>query len=208
MPSTLRQQRDSERTSRSRSALLDAATRVFVHQGYHRTLISDIVADARVGQGTFYRHFPDKRTIFESVFDRFTSSLFEEFSGMSADMPKNITEYRDASVAALTSMANIVERNRDVAILLVRESQTVDAEFKSKVEALNESFVDLAQLFLDHAVAEGFARPCHTRVVARAIVGMAVMLADAWWSGRIQDVGVCALIEEVVDFAFQGIRQG
>ncbi len=53
MLSELRKTRNQQRTERRRQALLDAAGKVFTRQGFHRTLVSDIVAEAHVGQGTF-----------------------------------------------------------------------------------------------------------------------------------------------------------
>ena len=71
---------DDERKQRSRNALLDAATRRFVQAGYHNTLISDIVAEAGFGQGTFYRHFSSKREIFEVLFDHFMGELLAKIA--------------------------------------------------------------------------------------------------------------------------------
>lgn len=205
MPSDLRKERDHARTERRRQAVLDAAARVFVRQGYHRTLISDIAAEAGVGQGTFYRHFPDKRAVYEAVFDRFVESLFSEFAAMSARLPRDAREYRDDSVAALRRVAYALERNRDLAKMLMRETPTVDGTLEDKFAALHGGFVDLAKTFLDHAVQSGFARPCDTDVVARAIVGMGTSVAHQWWSGHAPDVTLDHLIAELVDFAFQGI---
>ncbi len=205
MPSDLRKERDRARTERRRQAVLDAATRVFVRQGFHRTLISDIAKEAGVGQGTFYRHFPDKRAIFEAVFDRFVDSLFAEFAGMSANLPKDAREYRDSSVAAILRVARGLERNQDLAKMLMRETPAVDAVLEDKLAALQDGFVMLAKSFLDHAVANGFARPCDTQLEAQAIVGIGTSMAHLWWCGRAPDVTLDQLVEQLVDFAFLGI---
>lgn len=204
MPSDLRRERDHARTERRRQEVMNAAVRVFVRQGYHRTLISDIAAEAGVGQGTFYRHFPDKRAAFEAVFDRFVESLFVEFAGMSANLPRDAREYRDASVAALKRVAQAVERNGDLARMLLRETPAVDKTLEDKLASLHDGFMDLARTFLDHAQREGFARPCDTTIVAQAIVGMGTWAAHLRLSGRAPDVTLDHLIAELVDFAFQG----
>jgi len=58
-----RQEVDQARKDRTRAQLLEAAEQIFVRQGYHSTLVSDIVQQAGVGQGTFYRHFKSKRAV-------------------------------------------------------------------------------------------------------------------------------------------------
>ena len=53
MPSSFRQQRDAERRNKTRQDLLLAAKGLFCAKGYHQTLISEIVKEAQVGQGSF-----------------------------------------------------------------------------------------------------------------------------------------------------------
>ncbi len=53
----------------TRSALVDAARRLFVEKGYHHTGTEEVVAEAGVGtRGALYHHFADKQALFEAVF--------------------------------------------------------------------------------------------------------------------------------------------
>lgn len=53
----------------TRAALVDAARRLFVEKGYHRTGTEEVVAAAGVGtRGALYHHFADKQSLFEAVF--------------------------------------------------------------------------------------------------------------------------------------------
>lgn len=53
----------------TRAALVDAARRLFVEKGYHRTGTEEVVAEAGVGtRGALYHHFADKQSLFEVVF--------------------------------------------------------------------------------------------------------------------------------------------
>ncbi len=205
MPSQLRIERDQERTRRRREALLDAAGRMFVRHGYHRTLISDIAGEAQVGQGTFYRHFPEKRAIFEALFDRILEQLFSEFTEMNASPPADVREYHEASARAIGQVAQTLDRNRDLVRMLLREAPSVDPAMEARLAELTDGFVDIAQRFLDHAVASGFARPCRTRIVAQAIVGIGITMVDQWWRGAVPDIALQDLIRELIDFAFKGI---
>src|SRR5579875_697988 len=55
-----------ERQAR-RAQVLYHAKRLFALQGYHRTNISDIVAQARIARGTFYLYFQNKKELFEEL---------------------------------------------------------------------------------------------------------------------------------------------
>jgi AcrR family transcriptional regulator len=203
-PSEFRRKADERRKERRREELLDAAAAVFTKQGYHRALVSDIVAQAGAGQGTFYRYFRDKREVFEALFDRFIESVLGQFSEMSGNPPRSLAEYRDQSVAAIQRVAALAERERALVLLIVREGPTVDAAFEKRLGEFYERLALLAQTYLDHAVRSGFARPCRTSAVSQGLVGMGFWVAQQWWNGRLGDVGLERLIEEMVDFAFQG----
>ncbi len=204
MPSEMRLKIDNERKERTRRSLLDAAVSVFERKGYHHTLISDIVAESGVGQGTFYRYFTDKRQIFEALLEEFFDKLLGEFSEMSARPPTNVREYRDASVNALERMAATVECNQKIARLFLREAPSVDRRFEDDLEKLYVEFARLAKHYLDHAIRSGFARPCNTDLVSQALIGIGLRLSESWLTGRITNVSVKDLIEEIVDFAFNG----
>jgi AcrR family transcriptional regulator len=204
MPSPLRKQRDDERKTRMREALLDAAGRVFVNRGYHYTLISDIASEAGVGQGTFYRHFKSKREVFEAIVDRFIGTLLRPFEAMSVQIPTDVTEYRDASLRAVNQVADVLDANRDIARMFLREATAIDHAFEEKISGFYDRFAALARFYLDHAIAHGFARPCHSGVVSQALVGTGLRLIDSWWRGAFPDLSVTDVIREIVDLAFFG----
>lgn len=207
MPSELRIQMDVQRKDKTRTELIQAATNVFSKHGYHRTLISQIVKEAGFGQGTFYRNFSSKREIFEVIFDNFATEMFSHFSQMSANMPTNVQQYRDDSFNAVVKLASTIEKNRDVARLSLREAISVDVEFEKKVAGIFDRFAQLAQYYLDHAIAKGFARPCRSDVVAQSLMGIGKQLVDGWWKGQYGDLPLEKLIEEVIDFTFLGFGQ-
>jgi AcrR family transcriptional regulator len=55
--------------------LLDAATRIFIGQGYRRTQMADIAAEAGVAKGTVYLYFESKEALFDAVLRHADASL-------------------------------------------------------------------------------------------------------------------------------------
>jgi AcrR family transcriptional regulator len=60
------------RSERSRRLVLDAALRLFSHQGFRGTSVREIADEAKVSIGNVYHHFPDKESIFKTLLDEFT----------------------------------------------------------------------------------------------------------------------------------------
>lgn len=208
MPSALRKQKDRERKEKTRQALLQAARRVFVRKGYHKTLVSDIVAAAGVGQGTFYRSFRDKRHILQTLLEEFLSELLAEFAEMEKHLPTDAAEYRAASIEAFLRAARIVSKNRRLCLFLLREATTVDDRMAALVGQMYDRFASRAQSYLDHAVAHGFARSCRTDIVSQAIVGITLRTAELWLKWRYGNVPIEEIVVELVEFAFRGFASG
>src|SRR6516165_209016 len=55
------------RTARKRQAILDAATTLFLREGYLATSMDQIAAAASVSKQTVYKQFTDKRSLFREI---------------------------------------------------------------------------------------------------------------------------------------------
>lgn len=53
----------------NRSAILDAARRVFAELGYDGATIRDVIRGTNLAAGTFYNYFPDKESLLRALFD-------------------------------------------------------------------------------------------------------------------------------------------
>ena len=58
---------DGNRSARKRSAIIEAATELFLRHGYLGTSMDQIAALAAVSKPTVYNHFPDKEQLFTEI---------------------------------------------------------------------------------------------------------------------------------------------
>jgi TetR/AcrR family transcriptional repressor of mexJK operon len=58
---------DEPRSVRKRSEILEAATTLFLRNGYLGTSMDEIAALARVSKQTVYKHFADKESLFSAI---------------------------------------------------------------------------------------------------------------------------------------------
>ncbi len=192
------------RRERTRECLLDAAAVVFVRSGYHGSTVSDIVARAGVGQGSFYRHFLSKREVFDALFDRVMGQIVVEVESIAEDLPTNLDQYREVSIRVVAGAAKILRANQPLIRLFIGEGPSVDAEFRAKLEEVYQIIAGLARGYLEHAMALGFARRCNTYVVSQMLIGMGIRLMNEYFAGHLDDIGVDGAVREGVDFAFEG----
>lgn len=64
-----------ERSERSRTQILEAALRLFSHQGYRSTSMRDIAEAAGVSTGAVYHQFPDKESLFRTLLDQYFHAI-------------------------------------------------------------------------------------------------------------------------------------
>ncbi|GAB2497794.1 TetR/AcrR family transcriptional regulator [Nocardiopsis aegyptia] len=62
-----------------RAAIVGAARRVFLREGYTRTSVDAIAADACVSKRTIYNHFRDKEELFATIVAESSSAVAEDF---------------------------------------------------------------------------------------------------------------------------------
>lgn len=75
------------RTEATRSALLDAARRLFAKKGYAETSTPEIVKAAGVTRGALYHHFEDKMALFRAVVTEEYKAVAEEIATYAKEVP-------------------------------------------------------------------------------------------------------------------------
>jgi AcrR family transcriptional regulator len=90
----------AERQALTRTALVDAAERLFVAQGFHATSLDSVAAEAGYTKGAVYSNFASKEDLFFAVYERRLDARLAEFEAIMADAPTA----RDAlQTAAMTA---------------------------------------------------------------------------------------------------------
>lgn len=70
-----------------RGAILDAAQRLFLAQGWDAVTIADVTGDAGISKGGFYHHFASKEELAAGLIERFTREEIEAAQAIHAATP-------------------------------------------------------------------------------------------------------------------------
>jgi AcrR family transcriptional regulator len=152
-----------------KAALLDAAARVFERNGFLDTRVADIVAEAKVAQGTFYTYFDSKDAIFKAVATR---AVGEMLVALYADGSSGASAYERAYGA----MERFVDAYRPRAriIALIEQVGTFTPELKQLRLQLRDVFVDRATRGIAHQQEQGIADPSIDAHLTAEVLGAMV----------------------------------
>lgn len=123
------------RTVRKRGAILDAATTLFLRDGYQATSMDQIAAAASVSKQTVYKQFADKQSLFREIV---------------ADTVAEVADPVAQQVASLRDSADLEADLRDLArALLAQVLQPRVMQLRRLVIAEAGRFPDLGRLFYE-----------------------------------------------------------
>ena len=72
----------AERQALTRTALVDAAERLFIAQGFHATSLDSVAAEAGYTKGAVYSNFASKEDLFFAVYERRLDARVAEFHAL------------------------------------------------------------------------------------------------------------------------------
>jgi AcrR family transcriptional regulator len=104
-----RENRGRSAAADNRRALVAAAVEVFGEQGYHAPL-SAVAKRAGVGQGSLYRHFPDRASLALAVFEDNVTQLEELAGRPETTLEHLLTRITEQTVASIAFVDIITAR--------------------------------------------------------------------------------------------------
>ena len=148
----------------TRAALIAAARKLFVTNGYFATGTEDIVAEAAVGtRGALYHHFADKQDLFRAVFDQVQTDL------AAATVINERDDPLDMLTAALQQFLDASAENTDVQqVLLIDGPAVLGWEQWRDLEA--QYGLGAITAMLDNAVAQGVVAKQPTAPLAHMLL--------------------------------------
>ncbi len=141
----------------TREKLLAAAETVFGTRGYENTRITDIVSEAGISHGLFYRHFADKDAILNAVLDRLNERLRDSSGRMAGDgrvptleqlQARNIQFFREYAEHRL-----LLRVSREAA------ARSGEGDFRTKWLANRQRFVSRTHRWLQELSVNGEIAP-------------------------------------------------
>jgi TetR/AcrR family transcriptional regulator, mexJK operon transcriptional repressor len=138
---------ETGRSARKRRAITEAATALFLRDGYRNTSMDQVAADAAVSKQTVYKQFADKEQLFRDIVLGVTSNSGAIITGMTSVLSSTDVSSHEELRTVLTDLA----------------SRYIDGVLQPHVLALRRLIIAEAERFPD------LARTYFERAPARAI---------------------------------------
>jgi AcrR family transcriptional regulator len=160
--SKTRQKKDGKRT-----AMMQAAVRVFAEKGYHAATVRDIVTAAGVAIGTFYFYFPDKETLFVHLYEE-TADFLVQTLQQAVNTRALLPQQFNAGLLAYINIA--LYEPAVIQLLLVGGAGAVPALSARRAE-FRERMTNIWQRLLDNALDHNQIGEQNSRRTAEALAG-------------------------------------
>jgi AcrR family transcriptional regulator len=201
-----RTRRAAQRRTLRRAEVLRAARKVFSLRGYHDGSVSDIIEEAGVARGTFYLYFTNKRAVFDELLDGMLAQIAHAVQRIRTG-PGEESEI-DQMYLNVRRIIDVLESNRELTIILLKEAGGLDADFDQKLRSFYQRLSGIIEGALRLGQTMGLVRSCDTRVVSYCVLGslkevMLHVLTDE--APQVTEGGILA--REILDYNLRGVFQ-
>ena len=199
-----RKVRAKKRRNERREQILSAARKVFSVKGYHASSVANILAEAGIARGTFYLYFPSKRAIFdellEGMFTQITRSVHR------IEIGPDSGPHLEQMYHNIHAVVDVLEGNRELTIILLREAVGLDADFDHKLNAFYYRLCDMVESALSLGQTMGLVRECNTRLVSYFVLGsVKEMMIQMLTGDDASRPDRETLVREIMDYNLRGL---
>jgi AcrR family transcriptional regulator len=184
----------------SQEMLEEAASELFVENGYAKTTIEQITRRAGVSRNTFFNYFASKSDLLWIELD---ASLRALDAALVSAAP--VGDPLEQVEVALATTARGFTADRAPLVLTQHEVMGIDAELKAAGLARALQHADVIERFLSTRLA-GADAPLRARAIALAVVGAAAAAVGRWASDGPARQPLVSYVERVVHPVVRGFE--
>lgn len=145
--------------------ILTAAKPIFAKNGYRCTKVEQIADALNIGKGTIYRYFPDKKTLFLSVFKQGCEQIQKRFAA-------NVHPITDPPIKVAAAIRNFFEffdKNRDFVEIMMQVRSEFRQEHREIFMAVYSNYIVMIQNNLRNGIKMGIFRDLDVEKTAEAM---------------------------------------
>ena len=136
-----------------KNQILDCAKKIFSDKGYYEAYVEDVIKEARVGKGTFYRYFKNKEDLFIALLIKFLDEWEEMASiGLSEFKPENI---HDLFKLLIQRSFRFFQQNEDLCNIYLRVGPGLNKIFEPYMVKFEQKMLDYIIGYIEQGLKLG-----------------------------------------------------
>jgi TetR/AcrR family transcriptional repressor of mexJK operon len=165
------------RSARKRRAIIDAATTLFLRNGYLGTSVDEIAAAAAVSKQTVYKHFDDKERLFTEIVLTTIDQVGEPFFAR-VDALKETEDFEGDLRELAHQLITIVKDHRLLQLrrLVIGEAERFPELGRAYYERGPGRTADTMSLRCQHLVERGLLRTDDARLAAQEFIWLVLSI--------------------------------
>ena len=187
--------------------LLDAATELFLTQGYAHTSVAQIARAAGLSKGAVYLYFPSKQAVLEGLVARAIQPVSMQILAEVAAHPGSA---REVITHVLHMLADRLSDPMVLAVprIVIRESVAAPEIARMYHDAVLARAIPALVGFLQEGISRGELRPCDPELTVRSVMGpilMHIFLSEIFDIRPADGLGLERLIDNHLSILFDGL---
>lgn len=168
---------DADLVQRRRGQIVQAAVKLFSAQGFYKTTVQQIAAEAQISNGLIYHYARTKEDIL-------LLALMSVLEGYKQELPRAIEQHEDAMdrlLAGVRAYCNVVDRSRDATVLAYRSTKSLPDGQREHIKQLEIETNRLIEDCIQACIDAGYFRQVNVSLSAYHFVSFAHAWALKHW---------------------------
>ena len=166
---------DHELAARRRHQIIEAAYGVFAERGFHNTGITEIMHAAKLGRGTFYLYFDNKREILDGVIDFIIDKIMTAVGAAGEPVTlQALDDFEQQLRGVGERLFGLLDENPEMSTVVIQNGMIDDA-IMLRMTGLADIVVATVGMYIDQAKDRGMVdRAADTQSIALGLTGFAI----------------------------------
>lgn len=187
--------------------ILDCSKKIFSEKGYYETYVEEIIKEARVGKGTFYRYFKNKEDLFISVLIKFLNE-WEEFASIDLSEFKS-DNINDLFKILISRSFKFFQENEELCNIYLRIGPGLNNIFEPYLVRFEQQMLNYIILYLQEGIKLGIIRKDIDIELAANMVAGAFLRVDYYYFILKKNSGIGLIdIEKMADSFYKITMHG
>jgi TetR/AcrR family fatty acid metabolism transcriptional regulator len=181
--------------------ILEAAIKVFAHQGFYQSTVAQVAREAGVADGTIYLYFKNKDDILVHFFNYRTKQVFDRFRAAVNQADNSLDKLRNLIRCHLAEF----QKDRNMAVVYQVETHQNSRLAESQIREMSQMYQDLVSEIVESGQQEGsIRRDLYVSLVKRFILGAVDEVINTWLHSD-KNYDLVSMADPLVELFIRGI---